>query len=174
MLKLWDVGAKRTHKSFKGHQKAINSLCFSLDGRLIISGSKDGSIRIWEVADGTSRILNYDHGISVSISPNGRLVAASSSRGIIRIWDVVTTRLLEELEKHGDHVHVAFTPDGKGLVTGSTEKTLKYWDVSELVPTGVERGVEHPSDSGAPSMLAGTDLGKISRHTMTFTGHTVT
>ena len=40
---------------------------------------------------------------------------------------------METLQGHKDKVYsVAFTPDGRGLVSGSSDKTLKYWDVSRL------------------------------------------
>ena len=128
---------------FDGHQQEIYSLDFSLDGRLIVSGSGDKTARIWDMIDGTSKVLtindgdslNNDHGVtSVAISPNGQYVAAGSLDTVVRIWDVTTAQLVERLRGHSDSVYsVAFTPDGKGLVSGSLDKTLKYWDVSDLV-----------------------------------------
>ena len=128
---------------FDGHQQEIYSLDFSLDGRLIVSGSGDKTARIWDMIDGTSKVLtindgdslNNDHGVtSVAISPNGQFVAAGSLDTVVRIWDVNTAQLVERLRGHSDSVYsVAFTPDGKGLVSGSLDKTLKYWDVSDLV-----------------------------------------
>ena len=128
---------------FDGHQQEIYSLDFSLDGRLIVSGSGDKTARIWDMIEGTSKVLtindgdslNNDHGVtSVAISPNGQFVAAGSLDTVVRIWDVTTAQLVERLRGHSDSVYsVAFTPDGKGLVSGSLDKTLKYWDVSDLV-----------------------------------------
>jgi glucose repression regulatory protein TUP1 len=128
---------------FDGHQQEIYSLDFSLDGRLIVSGSGDKTARIWDMIEGTSKVLtindgdslNNDHGVtSVAISPNGQFVAAGSLDTVVRIWDVATAQLVERLRGHSDSVYsVAFTPDGKGLVSGSLDKTLKYWDVSDLV-----------------------------------------
>ena len=52
---------------------------------------------------------------------------------MVRIWDVRTGELLETLRGHRGWVRsVAFTPDGRGLVSGSEDKTLKHWDVSRL------------------------------------------
>ncbi len=72
---------------FDGHQQEIYSLDFSRDGRLIVSGSGDKTARIWDMLDGTSKVLtindpdslNNDAGVtSVAISPDGRWVAAGS------------------------------------------------------------------------------------------------
>ena len=108
-----------------------------------MSGSGDKTARIWDMIDGTSKVLtisdgdslNGDAGVtSVAISPNGHFVAAGSLDTVVRIWDVATAQLVERLRGHRDSVYsVAFTPDGKGLVSGSLDKTLKYWDVSDLV-----------------------------------------
>jgi len=52
---------------------------------------------------------------------------------VVDIWDARTGELLETLQGHRNWVYsVAFTPDGRGLVSGSLDKTLKYWDVSRL------------------------------------------
>ena len=52
---------------------------------------------------------------------------------MIWIWDACTGELLEMLWGHGSAVlSVAFTPDGRGLVSGGCDKTLKYWDVPNL------------------------------------------
>ena len=55
----------------------------------------------------------------------------------VRIWDARTGELLERLQGHRDSVYsVAFTPDERGLVSGSLDKTLKLWDVSWLSVAG--------------------------------------
>jgi general transcriptional corepressor TUP1 len=161
---------------FDGHQQEIYSLDFSLDGRLIVSGSGDKTARIWDMIDGTSKVLtindgdslNNDLGItSVAISPNGQFVAAGSLDNVVRIWDVNTAQLVERLRGHSDSVYsVTFTPDGKGLVSGSLDKTLKYWDVSDLV---IGRGSAVARKEGDKSLSA---VGS-SRCTMNFKGHKV-
>ena len=140
---IWDIAKKHIRNVFYGHQQEVYSLDFSLDGRLIVSGSGDKTVRIWDMIEGTSKLLTFDdgnslindHGVtSVAISPNGQFVAAGSLGNIVGIWDVNTAQLVERLRGHRDSVYsVAFTSDGKGLVSGSLDKTLKYWDVSDLV-----------------------------------------
>jgi glucose repression regulatory protein TUP1 len=64
-----------------------------------------------------------DVGSSVAISPELKLVAAGCWDGVVRIWDVDTGHPLEQLEGYIDGVRsVAFTPDGKGLISGRTMK----------------------------------------------------
>ncbi|KAG5637355.1 hypothetical protein H0H81_004867 [Sphagnurus paluster] len=99
-------------------------------------GSGDKTVRIWDMLDGSSKVLaidnpdllNDDTGVtSVAISPNGRLVAAGSLDCMVYIWDITTVQLVDRLHGHDDSVYsLAFTPDGKGLVSGSLDKTMKY------------------------------------------------
>lgn len=173
---IWDIQKKRIRTVYDGHQQEIYSLDFSLDGRLIVSGSGDKTARIWDMSDGSCSVLtisdpdslNNDAGVtSVAISPNGTLVAAGSLDTVVRIWDVATGQLVERLRGHRDSVYsVAFTPDGKGLVSGSLDKTLKYWDVSGLL-AGKGRGA-----NGASGAVVKRDE-KGSQCTMNFTGHKV-
>ena len=94
---------------------------------------------------------------------------------MVRISDTRTGELLETLRGHSDSVYsVAFTPDARGLVSGSLDKTLKYWDVSRLVngPGGRQNS---PGASERDSMN-GKDVGAHegnSACTMSFTGHKV-
>ena len=132
---------------FDGHQQEVDTLDFSPDIRLIVSGSGDNTVRIWDMVDGTSNVLtindgdslNYDHGVtSVAISPNGQFVAAGSLDSAVRIWDVDSAQFVERLRGHGDGVYsVVFTPespDGKGLVSGSIDTEIgRDRDIERLI-----------------------------------------
>jgi WD40 repeat protein len=66
-------------------------------------------------------------------SPDGRYVAASHRDGIVKIWEVCTGKLMRRLETRMEWVNdVAFMPDGKGLLGGSDDRTVKYWDIGNL------------------------------------------
>ncbi len=102
-----------------------------------------------------------------------RFVAAGSLDTVIRIWDLTTGDLVERLRGHRDCVYgVAFTPDGKGLVSGSLDKTLKFWDVGGLYLSNAKRaaGGNGVMDPVPPGQVA---IGKKSPCTMNFTGHKV-
>ena len=66
---------------FQGHTSRVHSVVFSPDGRLVVSGSGDGTTRIWDMMDGSSKILAIAAGagvLGVAVSSDGRLVAAGS------------------------------------------------------------------------------------------------
>jgi len=96
---------------------------------------------------------------------------------VVYIWDARTGELLETLRGHeGVAWSVAFTPDGRGLVSGSSDKTLKYWDISRLAsrPGGQQNSPGTPMRDTPYGKDAGTheDEGN-SACTMDFIGHKV-
>ncbi|KAF7360035.1 putative TUP1-general transcription repressor [Mycena venus] len=148
-FQIWDVAMCSICKVFDGHQGRVYCLDFSTDGNVLISGSSDRSVRIWDMDDGSMRVLavspdpehvpasgSWKEGTdlevsSVTVSPDGTLVAAGYVDAVIRIWSVATGALVEQLKGHRDSVYsVVFTRDGHGIVSGSLDHSLKYWDLS--------------------------------------------
>jgi general transcriptional corepressor TUP1 len=72
------------------------------------------------------------------MSPDGRIVAAGLDDGIICVWDADTGQLVGRLQGcTGWRNSIAFTPDGKGLVSGSNgDRMPKYWDISNVLRGG--------------------------------------
>jgi general transcriptional corepressor TUP1 len=75
---------------------------------------------------------------SITMSPDGCFVAVGLHGDMIRVWDTDTGQLVERLQGYtGWSNSIAFTPDGKGLVSGSNDdNTLKYWDTSNVLRGG--------------------------------------
>ncbi|OCH84471.1 WD40 repeat-like protein, partial [Obba rivulosa] len=95
-IRIWDIATKCTQTVFEGHQQEIRSLDVSRNGRFIVSGSGDKTVRIWFTVDEPDII---DAGVAfVCISPDGRLVAVGSLETVVRGWDVQTGQLVERLE----------------------------------------------------------------------------
>ncbi|KAF8717268.1 WD domain, G-beta repeat, partial [Rhizoctonia solani] len=122
----------------KGHVSTVSSVDFSLDGTRIVSGSHDGSIRVWDVETGQlvlgplqghSNLIN-----SVQYSPDETCIASCSYDGTIRTWDATTgeTRLvIKPPEEHRSSISsIRYSPDGAHIVAGLSNGKLYVWQAS--------------------------------------------
>lgn len=115
----------------------VNSVAFSPNGRFLVSGADDRSVRTWNLQDGSSYVLpvigRISCFISVAFSPNGRYIAGGNLDNSLWIWDSRTSRLVAKWCGRSDDVWcIEFTPDGKGLMSGGSDKMVRHWDVSSL------------------------------------------
>ena len=97
-----------------GHSQAATALQFSPDGRLLVSGSPDDTIRLWEVATGRLlRTLVPDSSVtSLAFSPDSRLLASGSYGHRIHLWDVESGCLVRTLINEQDAIlALAFSAD---------------------------------------------------------------
>jgi WD40 repeat protein len=133
--------------TLSGHTATVRSVAFSPDGTTLASGSKDKTIKLWDVATGTKlRTLSGHEKIvnSVAFSPDGaKLASGSDFPGSIKLWEVASGRELRTLRGHGsgsiindidyklDGINsVAFSPDGTTIASGSQDYTIKLWEVA--------------------------------------------
>ncbi|GJJ13058.1 hypothetical protein Clacol_007307 [Clathrus columnatus] len=117
-----------------GHKATISSIIFSPDGKWIVSGSHDETIRIWDANTGQvvrESLQGHTGAVTgVAMSRDGKCIASSAEDNHIIIWDVITNKpLLDPLHGHEEVVTtVAFSPCGQVLISGSRDKTLRMWE----------------------------------------------
>ncbi len=147
-----------------GHGDEVFSVEFSPDGSLLVSASKDGTARLWDLATGTTRFTLNGHAsevTSVAFHPKGNRVATGSEDHTIRVWHPATGELVGVLSGHTDHVLcVAFSPDGDWLATGGRDASVRIWkaDSLDLVATlDAARGNVRALDFSADGTLLVAD-----------------
>jgi WD40 repeat protein len=122
-----------------GHSALVWSVTFSPDGKILASGSRDNTVKLWDVATGAElRTLegHSDYVNSVAISPDGKTLASGSRDSTVKLWDVATGTAMRTLGiGHSWRINsIAFSPDGNTLASAGEDKTVKLWDVA----TGAE------------------------------------
>jgi len=126
-----------------GHDSSVNSVVFSPNGRLILSGSSDKTVKLWDIR--SRRLLrtlegHTDSVTCIAFSPgDARIAASGGSDATIRIWDIVDGRELKVIHGHKNYVaSIAFSPNGRMIVSGGgagphapyMDKVVRLWDVS--------------------------------------------
>ncbi|ETW79266.1 hypothetical protein HETIRDRAFT_172842 [Heterobasidion irregulare TC 32-1] len=117
------------------HKSSVNFVAFSPDGKRIVSGSHDKTIRVWDIETGEAVSPPFegrtDTVTSVTFSPDGKRIVSSSHDATILLWDTDTGEAVSPPFKgHTDGVtSVAFSPDGKRIVSGPQDATIQVWNV---------------------------------------------
>ena len=110
-----------THQILKGHSSTATSLSWSPDGSQIASASRDRSLCLWKVENGTllHRLLGHLHWtMSSTFSQDGKTLVSADQNGVVKIWNVSTGGLIGDLWTDASRpIHsVAFTQDGNTLI----------------------------------------------------------
>jgi type VI secretion system protein ImpC len=100
-------------------------------GLRVISGSDDGTLRLWDLDSGALvRELEGHSGWvnSIALTPDGRRAISAAEDADLRVWNIETGALILALKGHGGPVNgVAVTTDGRRAVSASADGTLRLW-----------------------------------------------
>ena len=140
---LYDIANNQTF--LLQHNALAHHMAFSGDDKLLATGSKDGTARIWEsntgrelgrfVPEKPSQILDID------LSFNGDHLAVACEKGIAYVWDVPARRVVKKIEYNGDLWGVCFSPNGSFLAIygdgGRTEiLNTEFWKETLILEHG--------------------------------------
>jgi WD40 repeat protein/serine/threonine protein kinase len=143
--KIWNVETGQELIAFKGHPNMVQSVAFSPDGTRLASGGGEGTVRIWNATEnrGMPNISGANGSVtSMAFSSDGKRYAAAIGSGnwdnakqtypdvAVIVCDSQTGKELVRIKGQQSHLirNVAFSADGKRVISTLDEKTLKVWD----------------------------------------------
>jgi len=120
-----------------GHWAHVYFVAFSPNGKTVISGGRDGTLRVWDARTGAVLHTLTQQGdrelvCSGAVSPDGQTIVSGSWGLRVRVWDANTgteSNTPHALQGHeGDVRSMNVSPDGRTIVSGSHDSTVRVWD----------------------------------------------
>uniref|UniRef100_H3CIA2 WD repeat-containing protein 3 n=1 Tax=Tetraodon nigroviridis TaxID=99883 RepID=H3CIA2_TETNG len=127
------AGTKTARLTLGGHRTDVRTLAFSSDNLAVLSASGD-TVKVWNRATlQVIRTMACEYALCSLFVPGDRQIVLGSESGKLQIFELASAALLESVDAHAGAVWaLCLAPDQRGLVTGSADKTVKFWDF-ELV-----------------------------------------
>jgi WD40 repeat protein len=137
-FRLWDVATGTNKVTRPEHTNNVKSVVYYPDGKTLATASSDGTVRTWDGVTGDPKLVMKGHTNGcefVALSPDAKqLFSGTGNIGEIIFWNAQTGEMLKNLptahgNDHGAEVDCGiYTPDGKYAISGSKDRTDKFWD----------------------------------------------
>merc|ERR1712150_59737 len=140
-VRIWDTRSMACHATLRGHEDFVRSVCVMPDMDTIVSASDDMQLRKWSIKQKTCLgvLKSHEKGIYSVASGANNQVASASRDCTVKLWDIgqpgeappdVKKALIPTWDAHeGDVNSCSFIDDGRYVVSGSDDKTVKMFKI---------------------------------------------
>ncbi|MFN7137952.1 MAG: TIR domain-containing protein [Limisphaerales bacterium] len=145
-VSVWNRSTSKLQYAPLEHAAQVTSICLSPNGEFLLTTSRDRTAQIWELLSGRrvgSPLKHDDWVLHASFSSDGRWVATAGQDKSANVWETSTGKLLHSLKHIGPVREVAFTPDGRSLISIAVN-SARRWDLN----TGQAIGLPMMHDGG--------------------------
>jgi|WetSurMetagenome_2_1015567.scaffolds.fasta_scaffold133838_2 WD40 repeat protein len=139
-LRLWNLASGREIRQYRGHEHIVLSVCFTPDGKRILSVANGYLARLWDVESGR-QIFAWPKGkqegaVSAALSYDGRFVLTNQSDRLT-VWNTSSGEEAVQIERpspDGNFIAAHFSPDAKLIASASYDNTARTWDANTGKP----------------------------------------
>lgn len=155
VVRMWDLVASGGSRDLPSDGRRVRALAFSPDGETLAAGGDGPAVRLWRIEDGVvgttpDELLIRPGKIHSLTFVEESVLAAGGTRNEVRLWDTDARSVRETLTGHtGTVAALAVSEDGRRLVSGSFDTTVRVWDLDQAAaaqprtaarPTGKRAG----------------------------------
>jgi WD40 repeat protein len=155
-------------RTLSGHTLSMRAVAYSPDGTRIVSGSSDGTLKLWDAGTGAELATLSGHTSAVNAvacSPDGTRIVSGSDDETLKVSDAEGVELAILTGHTGGVTAVGYSPDGTRIVSGSNDHTLKVWNaetkpcIATLLCLGPVRGCD--CDPQGTRICCGDESGTV-------------
>ena len=135
-IQFWNIDELKLQDVYTGHTSEIKHLVYSQNGKTLISGSTDATIRVWDAATGealATLVGCADTSAKIAISPDGKMIASSSFTNIgnVSVYNLETGKINNKIQTNNEILHeLLFLPDGRRIAAGDRNGDVHIWDIN--------------------------------------------
>jgi WD40 repeat protein len=132
---MWEFASGQDVRMFEGNTSDVTAVAVTPDGKHIVSGSHDKTLKVWDLASGCEVRTLRGHTESVSavaVTPDGKHIVSGSHDNTLKVWELASGKCLASFQADGPIYACAISSDGKTLVAGDALGRLHFLRFEEF------------------------------------------